>query len=233
MKKKVGGYYHIYNRGVDKRSIFENDADRWRFLQALGLFNCKKTREKVLWKLETQKDGANMKTLRSYLSDGNNEPLVALMADCLMANHYHLILKEIAEDGIAKFMQKIGTSYTMYFNKKNNRTGSLFQGSYKSVKIDNDLYLQYLLVYINVINPAEIIQPDLKERGVRDLEKIMNFASDYRWSTHKEFLQIRDSFIIDKDVLGNIFNDPEKYREFCKTVLQSKKYKQIEYLTLE
>ena len=233
MQKEVGGYYHIYNRGVDKRTIFEDDADRWRFLQALGLFNHEKSRSEVLWKLENEGDGANMKTLRKYLDDREGKPLVNLVADCLMDNHYHLILKEIAENGIARFMQKLGTSYTMYFNKKYDRSGSLFQGGYKSVKVENNKYLKYLLVYINVINPAEIVQPDLKQVGAKNIDKIMDFVADYNWSTHKEYLQTRDSFIIDKDILGEIFNNPQKYKEFCKMTLRSEKYKQIKHLTFE
>ncbi|MGM0439384.1 MAG: transposase [Patescibacteria group bacterium] len=233
MQREIGGYYHIYNRGVDKRTIFNEERDRWRFLQALTLFNSTENYEKTLWNLENKKEGANMKTLREFLSDKNDDPLVEIIADCLMDNHYHLLLKEITENGISKFMQKLGTSYTMYFNKKYDRSGSLFQGGYKSVKVETNKYLKYLLVYINVINPAEIVQPDLKQVGAKNIDKIMDFVADYNWSTHKECLQTRDSFIIDKDILGEIFNNSQKYKEFCKMALRSEKYKQIKHLTLE
>lgn len=233
MQEKIGGYYHIYNRGVDKRNIFNEDRDRWRFLQALALFNSNKNNARILWNLENKNKGANMKTLKEFLLNKDSQPLVRIIADCLMDNHYHLLLKEVAESGIAKFMQKLGTGYTMYFNKKYDRSGSLFQGRYKSVKVDNDLYLQYLLVYINVVNPAEIIQPDFKQKGARDINKIMDFVADYEWSTHKEYLQTRDSFVIDQDISKEIFDKPASYKNFCRQVLDAEKYKQVKHLAFE
>ena len=233
MQKEVGGYYHIYNKGVEGRDIFMEERDRWRFLQALALFRSEENHEKTLWNLERKEEGANMRSLEELLSDKNDELLVKVMADCLMNNHYHLILKEVAEDGISKFMQKFATGYTMYFNRKYDRSGGLFKGGYKFKKVDSDLYLQYLLVYINVVNPAEIIQPNLRRVGAKNIDKIMDFVADYDWSTHKEYLQTRDSFIIDKDILGNIFSSPKRYEEFCRMVLRSEKYKQIEHLTIE
>lgn len=227
----MSAHYHIYNRGVDKRTIFEEEADKWRFLQAITLFNHQDSRSEVLWKLENRDKGANMKTLKEYLDDREEKPLVKVMADCLMDNHYHLILEEIAEDGISKFMQKLGTSYTMYFNKKYDRSGSLFQGSYKSVEVENNKYLKYLLVYINVINPAELKGVDLNSK--EGIEKALKVAANYDWSTHKEYLDERDSFVIDKGVLDHLFESPQKYKEFAEMALEEKKHHQIKELTLE
>lgn len=106
------------------------------------------------------------------------------MADCLMPNHYHLVLEELVDGGVTRFMHKLGTGYTMYFNKKYDRVGSLFQGTFKAVQVDTDEYLQNLLVYVNVVNPGELIEPNLKEKGVKDVEKIMPFAKLFPWSTH-------------------------------------------------
>ncbi len=233
MQQKAEGYYHIYNRGVEKRSIFNEERDRWRFLQALALFNNRESYERTLWNLQNREEGANMKSLKGFLSKQERDPLVKIIADCLMDNHYHLLVKEVAEDGMAKFMQKLGTGYTMYFNKKYDREGALFQGNYKSVRVDNDKYLHYLLVYINLLNPAEIIEPNLRKTGPKNLNKIINFAANYRWSTHKEYLGTRDSFIIDKEILGEFFNTPEKYESFCRQVLEAEKYKQVKHLTFE
>jgi len=233
MQQKAEGYYHIYNRGVEKRSIFNEERDRWRFLQALALFNNRESYERTLWNLQNREEGANMKSLKEFLSKQERDPLVKIIADCLMDNHYHLLVKEVAEDGMAKFMQKLGTGYTMYFNKKYDREGALFQGNYKSVRVDNDKYLHYLLVYINLLNPAEIIEPNLRKTGPKNLNKIINFAANYRWSTHKEYLGTRDSFIIDKEILGEFFNTPEKYESFCRQVLEAEKYKQVKHLTFE
>ncbi len=231
MAKEVGAYYHVYNRGVDKRSIFNEETDKWRFLQAMTLFNHEEPRSEVLWELENRQEGANMRTLKNYLDDREDEPLVKIMADCLMNNHYHLLLKEISEDGISRYMHKLGTGYTMYFNKKYDRSGSLFQGRYKSAKIENNRYFKYLLVYINVINPAQL--KGIKIKSEEDIGRALNAAAEYDWSTHKEFLNKRDSFVIDKGVFDYLFESPEEYREFARMALEEKKHGEIEELILE
>ena len=192
------------------------------------LFNHEDSKYKVLWSLENEGDGANMTTLKNYIDEREDEPLVEIAADCFMDNHYHLILKEVAEDGISKFMQKLGTGYTMYFNKKYDRIGSLFQGSYKSVRVDNSRYLKYLLIYINVINPIEREGIDLDE-----IEKALAFAENYDWSTHKEYLGKRDSFVINKGIFNYLFDSSEEYEEFARMALEEKKHKHIKEYTLE
>ncbi|HEY4510179.1 MAG TPA: transposase [Candidatus Paceibacterota bacterium] len=228
--------YHVYNRGVEKRVIFLVDADRWRFLQALLLFNREKSPFNLLWKLEQEHGGRmNFRILKEFLERNSERktPLVRIMADCLMPNHYHLILEELQEGGITKFMHKLGTGYTMYFNKKYDRVGGLFQGSFKAIQVDTDEYLQNLLVYVNVINPGELIEPSLKDEGVKDIENVMQFAKAYPWSTHQEYLGERDSPIIDKGVAHSLFPNPTKYKEFVENSLLTRKINTIEHLMLE
>lgn len=235
VKFTKGGIYHVFNRGVEKRNIFQSDSDKWRFLQNLYLFNDKEISTNLLWRMEHKKGELNFRTIRDFLGKNQQErkPLVKIMADCLMPNHYHLILEEIEENGISKFMHKIGTGYASYFNKKYERVGGFFQGPFKAVLVDKDLYLQYLLVYLNVINPGELIEPKLKEKGINDVDAIMKFAENYLWSTHKEYLGKRDSVIIDKGELGIFFPEPIKYQEFARDVLLSKKFNVIAPLLLE
>ena len=221
-----GGIYHIFNRGVEKRNIFQDDADKWRFLQGLYLFNDEENSTNLLWKLEKEKGGLNFRTLKNFVERKHEErkPLVRIMADCLMSNHFHLILQEIKDNGISTFMHKIGTGYAGYFNKKHERVGSLFQGTFKASPVDKDLYLQYLLIYLNVINPGELVEPKLKERGVKNIDMIIKFAAEYPWSTHQEYLGKRNSIIIDKGLLEDFFPTQIKYREFSKEVLLTKKF---------
>jgi len=235
IKFEVGKIYHIFNRGVEKRNIFLNDSDRWRFLQGMYLFNDETTSSNILFRLERDKGGANFKTLKEFIHNRYEErkPLVKIIADTLMPNHFHLILEEIKEGGISRFMHKFGIGYTKYFNKKHERIGGLFQGTFKAAVVDDDLYLQYLLVYLNVINPGQLIEPELKKEDLSDIAAILKFVKDYDWSTHKEFAGLRDSMIIDKRILGEIFDVPEKYLKFAQMVLESKKYKLINHLTCE
>ena len=226
-------FYHLYNRGVEKRNIFLDDNDRWRFLQGLFLFNDIKSSTNILWQVERLFGRATFKTIKTFLKKQKREPLVRLMADCLMPNHYHLLVEEINDGGISRFMHKLGTGYTMYFNKKHRRVGSLFQGPYKVVAVADLGQLERLLAYINVINPGQLVEPRLKEKGIKSPKKIMSFAKDYLWGTHQEYLGKRESIIIDKGILGDVFSDPNDYRKFIATTLEEKKFEDIDDIILE
>jgi len=67
-----------------------------------------------------------------------SRPLVSFIAYSLSPNHYHFILRQEIDNGIVRFMQRLGIAYTMYFNNKNKRSGVLFQGSFKAVEIDSN-----------------------------------------------------------------------------------------------
>jgi len=230
-----GKIYHIYNRGVEKRSIFSNNSDKWRFLQGLFLFNDEKISSNLLFRLEKEKGAMHFGILKDFFSKNQKDrnPLVRIMADCLMPNHYHLLIEEIQENGISRFMHKLAVGYTGYFNKKYDRVGSLFQGAFKAVPIESDVYLQYILAYINVVNPGQLIEPKLKEEGVKSIEEIMNFAKTYSFGTHLDYLGMRDSIIIDRGIFKYFFPTPAKYEEFVRVVLMGKKYNIVNNFTLE
>ena len=135
-----GEIYHIYNRGIEKRIIFEDKQDFSEFLDMMKQFNDKNRFGGRVLNKRLERQG---KTL-------SREPWVDILAYCLLPNHFHFILREEKENGISKFMQKLGTGYTMYFNKKNKRSGSLFQGKFKSKHIKSQTILEYLSVYVNL-----------------------------------------------------------------------------------
>ena len=200
------------------------------------MFNNKDSSFSALYQIEKKNKGKiNFTLLKEFIDSQqkNREPLVRIMADCLMPNHYHLLLEEIEDNGISRFMHKLGVGYSKYFNKKYERVGSLFQGTFKAVSIEKDLYFKYLLVYINVINPGQLIEPELKEKGVNNAEKVMDFAKNYSFGTHQDYLELRDSIIIDKGIFKDFFSSPEKYKEFVKDTLLSKKYNIINDFILE
>ena len=230
IKFTPGKIYHILNRGVEKRPIFNGDSDKWRFLQGLYLFNDENSSHQILYNIEKENKGRiNFNLLKEFVNDNltNRDPLIRIMAICLMPNHYHLLVEELQENGIPRFMHKFGVGYASFFNKKYNRVGPLFQGRFKAVEIENDLQLQYILAYINVINPAQLIEPEIKERGIADINKVTHFTEEYSWSTHPDYLGIRDSIIIDKGIFNKIFPTPEKYKEFIKDILLSRRYNSI------
>lgn len=142
----IGEWYHCYNRGVDKRITYEDSLDYFRFLEQLYLANSE---------LPLRRDDIGPQDFEKILKIPRDETLVAIGAFCLMPNHFHLVLKEIMEGGITMFMQKLGTAYTMYFNARYERVGSLFVKPFRSKHIDTDRYFQYLINYLHC-NPAEL-----------------------------------------------------------------------------
>jgi len=239
MKRKdpfvVGKIYHIYNRGVAKLPICREDADFWRFLQGLCLFNDTKSVSNILWQIQRNSGRLTLNVLKDYMivEGENREKLVRILAYCVLDNHYHLLVEEIKEGGITQFMHKLGLGYANFFNNKYDRVGSLCQGRFKSVLVDDELYLQYLLVYINVLNPLGIKNTDWKERGIKDVETALEDLKNYLWTTHHEYAGLRKSLIIEKGVLEEILPTPEVYLDLVRGVLADKKYQEIERLTLE
>lgn len=143
-----GEYYHVYNRGVDKREVFLDDSDYVRFLKNMREFNNNLIREERL-RIQSAKN-SELSSESELSSDDTGDKLVEIIAYCLNPNHYHLILKQTSDKGIEKFMHKVSTGYTNYFNKKYKRSGSLFQGRFKAIYIDSNEYLLYLSAYVNV-----------------------------------------------------------------------------------
>lgn len=172
-----GEWYHCYTRGIDGRITFETPDDYNRFREALYIANSTKN---------IDRGPIQHLDYRGVLTVERDEPLVAIGAYCLMPNHFHLLLKEIVEGGIVKFMQKIGTSYTMYFNIKNKRVGSLFVGPFRSRHVDDDRYLARIVPYIHV-NPVEIFEPQWKEGVVKNIRSLERKLSAYPYSSFPDY----------------------------------------------
>lgn len=170
-------FYHVYNRGIEKRKVFLSRADYERFMALLYLAN--------------QTEPVDLKyqgtSIAEITGERVSEPLVAIVAFCLMPNHFHLLLREKVEGGIARFMQKLTTGYTMYFNKRNERTGALFQGTYKATYIHNDRYFRYLISYVH-LNPIKLIDPLWKENGVKDRVQAEKYLTQYVYSSYRDYL---------------------------------------------
>lgn len=144
-----GEYYHLYARGFEKLDVFRKDADYQKFIEGLYLFNS--NRRIDARSLKRSREGL---TFADMFSLDVGENIIEIGAYCLMSNHFHLLVRECNEGGISKFMQKLMTSYTMYFNKKNERTGSIFGSSFKARHVTDDIHLKYLFAYIH-LNPGD------------------------------------------------------------------------------
>jgi putative transposase len=140
-------FYHVYNRGVDKRAVFNDKFDYLRFLESIREFNRldpAESLERQRYLKRNPQPEAFQKASGCLLSY-----LVEVICYVLMPNHYHLLLKQNTEKGISKFMQKLSMGYTNYFNLKNNRSGYLFQGTYKAIQIRTGDKLNQLSAYIH------------------------------------------------------------------------------------
>jgi putative transposase len=166
----VGEWYHCYNRGVDKRKVFLGRKDYERFLALLYLGNSPAPIR--LDNLAQFQQGLTLLE-RAYEED-RKETLVDVGAYCLMPNHFHLLLHEKEEGGITQYMQKIGTGYTMHINKREERTGSLFGGTFKAQHVADDRYFKRVVNYIHA-NSAELVEPKWKEGVIKARRKQQRF----------------------------------------------------------
>ncbi len=144
------GYYHIYNRGVEKRIIFLDKQDYSVFISYLKEYllpkNEKLLHERLSDPMITSIERDNiLKTLR--LNNFSDE--IILLAYCLMPNHFHFFIKQRNQNTIDIFMRSLFTRYSMYFNKKYKRVGPLYQGAYKAVLIENEPQFLHLSRYIH------------------------------------------------------------------------------------
>lgn len=172
-------YYHIYNRGSNKIPIFLENKDYDRFAKLL--YTCNDKKKVKFSDIETRPGLA-----WTYKKE---EELVNIHAYCLMPNHFHLLISENSINGITEFMQRLTTAYSMYFNKKYDRTGSLFQGKFKAEHINEDRYLKYLFSYIH-LNPVKLIEPKWKDGISFDINKTLEYLKNYKYSSYLDYLSI-------------------------------------------
>lgn len=160
VKKYVtDGYYHIYNRGVEKRKIFQDNQDYRVFLSYLKTYLKPKEILVLQNKLADAVTSWREKSrIINLLALNNFYGEIKLLVYCLMPNHFHFLIKQKNEVSITSFMNSLITKYTMYFNKKNRRIGHLFQGRYKAILVESDEQLLHLSRYIhrNPIGAAPI-----------------------------------------------------------------------------
>ena len=136
----TGSYYHIYNRGTDKRDIFADQKDVERFLLSMELFSNKIPTRSIQVILRDNSVGVGRLQ--------KDEKLVSVVMYCLNPNHFHFLLKQEIDGGISEFMKRLQGGYTRYFNDNHKRSGVLFQGKFKSVFAEKENYFELLCAYV-------------------------------------------------------------------------------------
>jgi len=180
-------YYHVFNRGVEKRDIFLDDEDYHMFIYYLLIYLS--PLEKVIEKYPK---------LPFRLYNKNLSQEVDIISYCLMPNHFHLLLKQRTRDGVSKLLKQVTNGYTLYFNKKYNRVGGLMQGRFKAVRIPTDELLMHISRYIH-LNPV--------------VAGISKDPKDYKWSSYKDYFRGDDTFVKTREILG-LFESLTEYENF-------------------
>lgn len=174
--------YHLLNRGVEKRDIFMEERDYLRFVHDLWEFN------------DLDPTSHAIHTFKHLDLRNPNFPkkvrirIVDIHGWCLMKNHYHLLISEIVEGGITKFLRKLNIGYANYFNEKYSREGSLFQGRTKKILVKSDAHFLHILNYIH-FNPLDYVNGarEWRTQLIQNSRDAMQHLDTYRWSSFQDY----------------------------------------------
>ena len=202
---QTGEFYHIYNRGVDKREVFSDRYDYKRFILSLKEFNQIETVGSLYKKSRSAQSGPTAPELGAV--GPLQTSLVEIISYNLLPNHFHLLVRQKRDNGISDFMHRMG-GYTWYYNNKYKRSGSLFQGKFKAAHIDSQNYLEYLSAYIN--------GNDMIHKKTSDV------LGGHRTSSYNYYLSKKDSGIsINKNIILKNFKSINEYKQFVKDVIKN------------
>lgn len=210
----IGSYVHTVQRGTRGLPIVRDEADRFRFLLMLTHFNDSFTSPN--WHRDLH-DAHIYRTFERPSHWPERDAHVSLIAFGLVENHFHLLLKEIKEGGIVRFMHRLGTGMAKKFNERYEEKGSLFQGSYRARTVNDDNYLRYVSAYIQVKNAFDV-HPRGYDWARNNFDEAYAWASVYPYSSLGDYVGTFDRLIVDKEFLSSLYN-PDDYREFARDVI--------------
>lgn len=212
-----GEIYHVFNRGIDRRPTFTTKRELQRAVQTLGFYKFYK-QPLSLSKFLRLDDKKQNKVLDLLMQNKN---LIEIFCYCLMPNHFHFLLRQERDQGIAKFLSNLQNSYTRYFNISHERDGSLFLDQFKAIRIETEEQLIHVSRYIH-LNPHT-------GYVVKTLEELEN----YSWSSLPDYLQ-NNNKVVNIDFILSLFGNTEKYKKFVFDQADyQRKLKEIEHLVFE
>ena len=177
----IGETYHVYNRAAHKIPIFLEERDYERILALLYLGNAGRAID-----VRDVLKGRTDEGPSFVFSQEVDRSMVDVLGYSLLPNHFHLILRQKSEDGITRFMRKVCTGYSMYFNLKYSHSGTLFQGRFKSSHLDTDPYFKWIFPYVH-LNPVALTDPKWQEKGISDLARATEALRRYRYSSFYDY----------------------------------------------
>ena len=158
-----GGFYHVYNRGLQKQIIFKGKRDYSRFLETV-----------FYYQIENPKPKFSTYHISKLFPIDDTKKIVEILCYCLMPNHFHLLLQQRRDNGVSEFMRRFTHSYVNYRNVKYSLQGPVFQGVFKTVPIETDEQLLHVSRYIH-LNPA--------------VASLIEDPELYQWSSCKSYME--------------------------------------------
>lgn len=207
-----GGIYHIILRGLDDNLIFKDINDYYRGIFSIYEFNNAnpiEIRKRRAERKREKKKQAKSSGVPDSASLDKRDKLVEVLVFCFMPNHIHLLIKQIKDGGIVKLMNKIGSGYAGYFNRKHQRKGYVFQNRFRSIQIKDDNQLRTIFNYIHA-NPISLIEPGWKESGIKNTKSVKEFLEGYKWSSYKDYIGKENfSSVTSRDFLSEFLGRTE------------------------
>lgn len=220
--------HHITLKAIDNNLLFKDTDDYFRGIFTIYELNNsnpvtiqERRRVRKVFKSRTSRDP-------NFTFEDKRDRLVDILCFCFMPNHIHLLLRQIKDNGITKFMSKTGAGYGGYFNRKHNRQGHVFQSRFNAVPVKTDDQLKVTVVYI-CTNPLSLKYPNWKKVRIENIEEAHSFLKEYKWSSYPDLAGIKNfSSVTQRDFILEIVNGSEKCEEFIKNWIEykgeSKKY---------
>lgn len=212
--------YHVIVRGIEGRRIFDDDTDRYRAVKGLYYFN---DDNPVDWSFRKISEKRSRK--KENKEKDKRRKLVKILAFCLMPNHIHLLLRQVKDGGISKFMRKFGAGYGGYFNRRHGRQGYLFQGRFRAVHIASDEQLKIVFAYIHT-NPAALFNASWKKGEIKNPAAVIKRIERYKWSSYRDYLGYHNfPKVTEREFLNQIMTAKE-WRSFVNECVKSKKFRE-------
>ena len=217
-----GEIYHLMFKGIDGNLLFKDINDYYRGIFSIYEFNnfnpveisrrraeikkIKKSLKEIGGGQSSSFDSSQPRFQPQSLMEDKRDLMVEILCFCFMPNHLHLLVRQIKEGGIIKFMSKLGTGYGRYFNEKYERKGYVFQNRFLPVHIKTDEQLKTIFVYIHV-NPISLVEPKWKEIGIKNPDDVIRFLENkYRWSSYFDYIGSKQNFpsVTEREFMSNV-----------------------------
>lgn len=227
--------YHICFRAVGDSVIFKDDNDHFRGIFSIYEFNNSnfvniwtRRRDRLV-----EKKKEKVSALREHSLYDKRDCFVEVLVFCFMPNHIHLLVRQLKDGGISRFMQKLGGGYAQYFNNKYQRKGHLFN-QFKAIHISSNKQLKNVMTYIHC-NPISIIEPGWKEKGVKNYKMVKQFLEKkYRWSSLFDYLG-KNNFpsTTQRDFILKLMDGPEGIRQDLDNWIKYNRVEKLNYAEFE